>query len=112
LVRNKVDLLTPAERAEMTGMVVAAERGMISTTPRQDRTISTSATTGEGISDLVAAIGKLLVPNRPPRRTAVPFAMPQVLALEAARDACERHEPAAVAEALQPLLAAQVNSQT
>jgi tRNA modification GTPase len=107
LVRNKVDLLTSAERTALKPVEAAESGEMIPGERQRDCTLFTSAKTGEGIADLVAAIGKILVPNPPPRGTAVPFTIPQVAALEAARLFCQRQDAAAVAAALQQLLAAQ-----
>jgi tRNA modification GTPase len=88
LVRNKIDLLPrPHHAAQATG------------------TIATSAVTGEGIADLVAAIGRALVPNPPAVGTAVPFMEEQVAALEAAGVAVQRRNALAAAAALQALLA-------
>ena len=89
-MRNKIDLVSASERGRAH---VAGE-------------IATSAITGEGISDLVAAIGKSLVPAAPPPGSAVPFTLSQFEALSAARGAIEKpHAPSAIA-ALQSLLAA------
>jgi tRNA modification GTPase len=108
-VRNKVDLLTTTARTEMTAMTHAAEGDLVSGASRLERAIFTSAKTGEGIADLAAAIGKALVPNPPPRGTAVPFTIHQVAVLEAARNFCEQHDAPAVAKVLQQVLALPAN---
>jgi tRNA modification GTPase len=67
--------------------------------------VATSALTGEGIAELIAAIGRALVPRAPEPGFAVPFMAEQVAALEAARAAVAAHNAAASLTALQPLLA-------
>jgi tRNA modification GTPase len=64
-----------------------------------------SALTGEGIAELIAAIGRALVPRAPEPGFAVPFLAEQVAALEAARDGVAANDSAASLAALQPLLA-------
>jgi tRNA modification GTPase len=65
----------------------------------------TSAVTGEGIAELVAAIGQTLVPNPPPAGTAVPFQADQLTAIERARQAVHRSDQRTARDALQSLLA-------
>ena len=85
-VRNKIDL-APCDSDAIEGEV------------------RTSALTGEGITELAAAIGKSLVPNPPARGNAVPFTAQQVEALVVARKAIQRQHTSAASEALQSLLA-------
>ncbi len=87
-VRNKIDLL-PQPR-DGHGEIDA---------------VLTSAVTGEGIAALVAAIGRALVPHAPAAGAAVPFTPEQIVALETARAAIERHDAVGGAAALQALLA-------
>ena len=60
-----------------------------------------SALTGEGIAELVSAIGESLVPIAPPAGTAVAFTAEQVAGLDAARIAIESHDAAALTAALE-----------
>jgi tRNA modification GTPase len=72
---------------------------------QSDSVVSTSAVTGAGIAELIAAIGRALVPCAPASGSAVPFTAEQVAALEAARVAVAAHDAAATLAALQPMLA-------
>jgi tRNA modification GTPase len=92
-VRNKIDLISSADRAKKKQH--DNQRGDL---------VATSAVTGEGIADLVVAIGGALVPMAPPPGSAVPFASEQIWALDAARTAVERRDTKGVTTALQPLL--------
>jgi len=65
----------------------------------------TSAITGAGVSELIAAIGRTLVPSPPPAGAAVPFTTDQLQRCDAARTAIERRDAGALAAELQPLLA-------
>jgi tRNA modification GTPase len=87
-VHNKVDLLDAAQRAQLEGRAG----------------IATSAATGEGVPDLVAAIGRALVPTAPPAGAGVPFTAEQVAGLEAARHAVAGRDATSAAAALQALL--------
>ena len=87
-VLNKIEL-RPAERDS-----------------RAAGSIPTSAVTGAGIPDLVAAIGRSLVPSPPPPGTAVTFTSQQLRALSSARAAIDARVAAAVLAGLQPLLPA------
>jgi tRNA modification GTPase len=106
-VLNKIDLISPNKRAEMT---VGAGGTISEREPRneaQSPLLFTSAATGEGIAELVAAIGTALVPVAPPAGSAVPFTREQILVLDAANNACARRDASALETALQPLLAPQ-----
>jgi tRNA modification GTPase len=83
-VRNKIDLLPDAKSGSSA--------------------IDTSAVTGEGMAELLAAIGAMLVPRAPAAGAAVPFTHEQVASLDTARAAIEQRDAAAIA-ALQALLA-------
>ena len=72
--------------------------------PKAERMIHTSAVTGEGIADLIAAIGSELVPLAPAPGSAVPYTGKQVAQLEAALAAAKAHDAAAGLAALQSLL--------
>lgn len=85
-VRNKIDLL-PSRPA-----------------PAADELL-TSAVTGEGIDELVRAIGRTLVPVAPERGAAVPFTADQVAALDEARAAIRGREALTARDALESLLA-------
>ncbi len=63
-----------------------------------------SAITGAGVGELVAAIGRALVPLPPPAGAAVPFTADQLQRCDAVRSAIERHDAAAIAACLRPLL--------
>lgn len=97
MVRNKIDLVhgeNPHRGARSTS-------GQVSSSTLS---ISTSAVTGEGIGDLIAAIGHALVPRAPAAGTAVPFSARHFECLDVARQAIEeRNAPAAIAP-LQALL--------
>jgi tRNA modification GTPase len=69
------------------------------------RVVRTSAVTGQGIEDLIAAITEALVPHAPAPGAAVPFTAEQVAALESALAAVAAHDAAAGLAALQPLVA-------
>jgi tRNA modification GTPase len=73
-------------------------------TPVEFTAIFTSAVTGEGIADLVAAIGRALVPQAPAAGAAVPFTAEPVVALETAQAAIERRDAPAASAALQSVL--------
>jgi tRNA modification GTPase len=92
-VRNKIDLISNTDRTQKHRH--DDQRG--------DK-ISTSAVTGEGIADLISALGRALVPIAPAPGSAVPFTSEQIMALDAARGAIERREKEGVAAAVQPLL--------
>lgn len=70
----------------------------------EDWDIATSAVTGAGIGELVAVIGRSLVPAPPPAGAAVPFTIDQLQRCDAARAAIEQHNAAALAACLQPML--------
>lgn len=93
-VSNKVDLLD-----ETAGLVPGGQDA-----PARS-VIYTSATHGEGITELAAAIERALAPKPPAPGAAVAFQREQVEALMLARDAIARQQAAAVRAALQPLLA-------
>jgi hypothetical protein len=71
----------------------------------EDPSLLVSAISGEGIADLVIAIGNSLVPVAPPTGAAVAFTTNQVCLLEAARAAIGRHDDSAACAALHSLLA-------
>jgi 50S ribosomal subunit-associated GTPase HflX len=73
--------------------------------PARSHTIHTSAVTGEGIAELVAAIGISLVQNPPAPGEAVPFTTSQIESLVVASQAVRRQHAAAAIEALRSLLA-------
>jgi tRNA modification GTPase len=64
-----------------------------------------SALTGQGISELLVAIERWLVPMAPPAGAAVAFTASQVAGLEAARAAIEECNPKSADEALTAVLA-------
>lgn len=66
--------------------------------------LATSTVTGAGIAELVAAIGKRLVPTPPPSGAAVPFLAAQVARLELALAAARQQDAAAVARSLLALV--------
>jgi tRNA modification GTPase len=67
--------------------------------------VLTSATTGRGIGELTAAIGRALVPVAPPGGAGVPFTLEQIVALQRARTHVERRDRVAACGVLQSLLA-------
>ena len=92
-VRNKIDL-----------------RATTTVTPEDDDSsadesfIYTSATTGQGIATLAAAIAKSLVPVPPTAGSAVPFTARQIEILVVARNAIERRLKESSIDALKSLL--------
>jgi tRNA modification GTPase len=66
--------------------------------------VRTSVVTGEGIAELVNAIGSALVPIAPAVGAAVPFTPEQIERLEAALSAVRRGDAGDVSTCLQPLL--------
>jgi hypothetical protein len=58
--------------------------------------VLTSAATGEGIPELIAAIGRALVPIPPDAGAAVPFTTGQIGRFEAALRACNQGDAATV----------------
>jgi tRNA modification GTPase len=91
-VLNKIDLLVEKHRR------LAADQN------HAEPIVATSALTGDGIAELIAAIGRALVPLAPELGIAVPFTAEQIAALEAARAAVAVQDAAASLTALQPLL--------
>jgi tRNA modification GTPase len=91
-VRNKIDLVL---EPQLGGEDAPARSNMI----------NTSAVTGEGIAELVAAVGAALVPSPPAPREAVPFTTSQVESLVVARKAVQRQHAAAAIESLRSVLA-------
>jgi 50S ribosomal subunit-associated GTPase HflX len=85
-VRNKADLLPDRDREVGNPSFV-------------------SALTGEGVPNLITAIGKALVPEAPPAEAAVPFTRQQVAHLEAARQAVLDRDARRADAALAALLA-------
>ena len=69
--------------------------------------VCTSTITGEGIGEMVAAIGRALVPSAPVAGAAVPFTTDQLQRFDAARTAIERRDAAAIAACVRPLLSAE-----
>jgi tRNA modification GTPase len=60
-----------------------------------DQTLLTSAVTGQGVADLVRAIGRRLVPDPPTQGSAVPFQRDQVQTLTAVLATLDRNDLAA-----------------
>jgi tRNA modification GTPase len=104
-VRNKADLLTPTDRAAVLRNAGAAEASLGTRLRGRASAVLTSAVTGEGIAELVSAIGQALVPVAPPAGSAVPFIVKQVTALEAARAAIDASDARTAVAALESLLA-------
>jgi tRNA modification GTPase len=90
-VRNKIDLMVERQ--------LGGEDA-----PARSHTINTSAVTGQGIAELVAALGSSLVPNPPLPGMAVPFTAAHVESLVVARQAVQRQHPVAAIDALRSLL--------
>jgi tRNA modification GTPase len=86
-VLNKIDLLPPLAQDN---------------SKRWDN--CTSAITGTGVGELVAAIVSTLVPSPPPAGAAVPFTADQWQRCDAARTAIERRDAQGAATCLQPLI--------
>lgn len=98
-VINKIDLLSEDERSEITAHLTSPRT---SSRPR----VLVSAITGEGITELAAAISGELLPERPPSSAAVPFTTEHIANLVAARDAVENCNAEAAAKILQAMLTA------
>jgi tRNA modification GTPase len=114
LVRNKIDLVgdslrdshLPPKQTHLrahTGDVPASAPTDPQPPPRTWPTVATSALTGEGIAELIAAIGRELVPEPPAPAVAVPFTESQAVALASVQAMIDRRDPNA-AEALRALL--------
>jgi tRNA modification GTPase len=111
-VRNKIDLL-PLRSSSATGSPrLSSSKSASAVCPEvslqfllQWPTLSTSALTGNGIAKLIAAVGRALVPNPPPRGAGVPFRPEHVETLLAAQSAIQQRDAEAVHVALQSLLA-------
>jgi len=88
-VLNKIDLLASAGQAGDYPLGV----------------ILTSALTGEGIAQLLASIGRVLVPVAPAPGAAVPFTPDQVASLDLARTAINQRDAAAVRTVLMSVIA-------
>jgi tRNA modification GTPase len=100
-VLNKIDLLAETDRESVTRHETT-ECGQSQW--QSARIVRTSAVTGEGMGELMTAIGKSLVPCAPAPGAAVPFTAEQIAALESAFIAVTAHDVAAGLAALQPLL--------
>jgi tRNA modification GTPase len=113
-VLNKIDLIPDAQgvvtRAAAGGGRDEKDRHWQSQWP-PGAVVRTSAVTGEGIADLVTAIGGALVAHAPAPGSAVPFTSEQVAALEAALAAVEARDAAASLRPLQRLLAPGSNAE-
>lgn len=86
-VLNKSDLMMPSYTAD-----------------HQRWDLFTSAVTGDGIEELLAAISRSLVPTAPEPGSAMPFGAEQIVALEAARLAVAREDCAGLTAQLRPLI--------
>jgi tRNA modification GTPase len=95
---NKIDLVPPADRRRLH-LASSNPQSAI----RNPQLVS--ALTGEGIAELITAIGKALIPVAPPPGTAVPFTTEQVASLELAQTAIEGRDASAAEAALNALLA-------
>jgi tRNA U34 5-carboxymethylaminomethyl modifying GTPase MnmE/TrmE len=93
-VWNKADLLSVEQQERIQERFAGCEGTYV----------LTSAQTGEGISALIEATGRLLVPHPPPAGAAVPFTAEQLAALEQARHAAARGDALSAQAALLPLL--------
>jgi tRNA modification GTPase len=111
-VWNKIDLLTKGELAGKRALGQApptadgnrdSARGNPQSTIHNPKLVS--ALTGEGIADLIAAIGSTLVPCPPPPDAAVAFTREQIGQLENAREAVREKDAAQATTALTALLA-------
>jgi tRNA modification GTPase len=77
----------------------------LSSEDRQRFDVCVSAMQNEGIRELLAAIGRSLVPSPPGAGEAVPFTQEHIAALEAARDVALQRDLPALQRCLQSLLA-------
>jgi tRNA modification GTPase len=118
-VRNKIDLVRshvgeslrdshlPLKQTHLrarTGHVRASESPDSQAPSRNWPTVATSALTGEGIAELIAAIGRGLVPEPPALGAAVPFTELQAVALASVQAIIGRRDPIGAADALRALL--------
>jgi tRNA modification GTPase len=100
-VLNKIDLFTEADSGLAAGDNQEKHwRNQWHSEP----VVATSALTGEGIAELIAAVGRVLVPFPPPPGSAIPFSAKQVAALDCARAAVAAQDAARSLAILQPLL--------
>jgi tRNA modification GTPase len=97
-VHNKIDLVPLIERASSQLKSPNAQSEI-----RNPQLLS--ALTGEGIAELIVAIGKALIPVAPPPGTAVPFTAALIAGLDVAHTAIERRDASAAEAALNALLA-------
>ncbi len=106
-VFNKIDLLAETH-SRLAARNIQEKHWRNSADPIRGTSqslVSTSAVTGEGVAELIAAVGRALVPLQPAPDSAVPFTAEQTAALEGARAAAAANDTAACLAALQPLLA-------
>ena len=104
-VRNKIDLVQ-GENVQRGAASTAgqASTGTLSIGSSGTQSISTSAVTGQGIGELIAAIGRTLVPRAPAAGMAVPFNARHFEQLEVARQAIGERNASVAITALQSLL--------
>lgn len=91
---NKVDLIDEGQRAALVSDARC----------QHVQVCATSAVTREGVDELLAAIARCLIPNPPPRGTAVPFQAHQCDAIEASLASIRAGDAATAARAVQHLL--------
>lgn len=104
-VTNKIDLCG-SPYASSEGQVARATRPALNgTVPHSSSIIATSAVTGQGLPELISAIGLALVPSPPPAGSALPFTEPLLQQLDRIRRAIAARDAPRSTRILQSLLA-------
>jgi tRNA modification GTPase len=96
-VLNKIDVIADGERLQLLRQFTASHG-------EWNQTLSLSALTGEGLPELIATIGRSLVPTPSAPGSAVPFTAEQCAALETAKAAIEQHDAQIATTALHAML--------
>jgi tRNA modification GTPase len=94
---NKIDLLSATQRLQLLQQFVNSR-------PNVGQPHAVSALNGEGISELISAIARTLVPTSLPAGSPVPFTAEQVDGLATAKAFIEQHDANAASEVLHAML--------
>lgn len=96
-VLNKIDLVADVERPQL-------RRELVPLDSDPEQSLALSALTGEGLPDLISAIGRSFVRTPITPGSAVPFTAKQFAALDTAKAAMEEHDIKGATAALQSML--------